>query len=69
LKIIKWNDERLYLAKAIGYALALYAYFRKDSVSDWIKYLTLNIRSDFKKSMDFINANKDRIFMEPYIKK
>lgn len=52
-----------------GYALALYAYFRKDSVSDWVKYLTLNIRSDFKKSMDFINANKDRIFMEPYIKK
>lgn len=52
-----------------GYALALYAYYREETVFDWIKYLTLNIRSDFKRSMDFINANKDRVFMEPYIKK
>lgn len=49
-----------------GYALALYAYFRQEELSDWIKYLTPNIKSDFKKSMDFINANKDKIFEEEY---
>jgi hypothetical protein len=47
-----------------GYALALYAYFRQEENSDWIKYLTVNIRSDFKKSMAFINANKDKVFIE-----
>jgi hypothetical protein len=49
-----------------GYALALYAYFRHEESSDWIKYLTPNIKSDFKKSMDFINANKDKVFIEEY---
>lgn len=47
-----------------GYALALYAYFRQEETSDWIKYLTANIKSDFKKSMAFINANKDKVFIE-----
>jgi hypothetical protein len=49
-----------------GYALALYAYFRQEENSDWIKYLTANIKSDFKKSMDFINTNKDKVFIEEY---
>lgn len=45
-----------------GYALALYAYFRKEENSEWIKYLTPNIRSDFKKSIEFINGNRAIIF-------
>lgn len=49
-----------------GYALALYAYFREEENPDWVKFLTPNLRSDFKKSMDFINANPDRIFIEEY---
>ncbi|WP_205508812.1 hypothetical protein [Longitalea arenae] len=49
-----------------GYALALYAYFRQDKDPAWINYLTPNIRSDFKKSTAFINANTDRIFREKY---
>jgi hypothetical protein len=49
-----------------GYALALYAYFRGEETSDWIKYLTPNIKSDFKKSIRFINANKDKVFIEEY---
>ncbi|MBL7737943.1 MAG: hypothetical protein JNK14_01905 [Chitinophagaceae bacterium] len=52
--------------KEWGYALALYAYFRQEENSGWIKYLTPNIQSDFKKSMDFINANKDKVFIEEY---
>ncbi|WP_207511991.1 hypothetical protein [Longitalea luteola] len=49
-----------------GYALALYAYVRQEKDPDWINYLTPNIRSDFKKSTAFINANNDRIFKEKY---
>lgn len=52
--------------KEWGYALALYSYFRQEENSDWIKHLTPNIKSDFKKSRDFINANKDRVFEEEY---
>lgn len=49
-----------------GYALALYSYFRQEENSEWIKYLTPNLKSDFKKSMDFIKANKDKVFIEEY---
>jgi len=49
-----------------GYALALYAFFRQEENSDWIKYLTTNIKSDFKKSMDFIKDNIDKVFIEEY---
>lgn len=50
----------------LGYTLALYAYFRQEKNPDWVKYLTPNIKSDFKKSMDFINANRDKVFIEEY---
>lgn len=49
-----------------GYALALYAYFRQEENPDWIKYLTPNIKSDFKKSMNFIYDNTDKVFIEEY---
>ena len=47
-----------------GYALALYAYFREEKVFDWINYLSPNIRSDFKKSMEYIHSNTDKVFIE-----
>jgi len=47
-----------------GYALALYAFFRQEENPGWIKFLTPNIKSDFKKSMDFIHANIDKVFIE-----
>ena len=49
-----------------GYALALYAFFRQEDNPDWIKFLTLNVKSDFRKSMDFILANQDKVFIEEY---
>ena len=52
--------------KEWGYALALYAYFRQEDNPDWIKFLTPNIKSDFKKSMDFIKVNTDKVFIEEY---
>jgi hypothetical protein len=47
-----------------GYALALYAFFKQEESPDWIKFLTPNIRSDYKRSMDFILANTDKVFIE-----
>ena len=47
-----------------GYALALYSFYREEQNTDWIKYLTPNIKSDFRKSMDFILANTDKVFIE-----
>ncbi len=52
--------------KEWGYALALYAYFRKEENPGWIKFLSTNVKSDFKKSIDFICANTDKVFMEEY---
>ena len=49
-----------------GYALALYAFFRQEENPGWLKYLTPNIKSDFKKSMLFINDNTDKVFIEEY---
>jgi hypothetical protein len=49
-----------------GYALALYAFFRQEEDPDWIKFLTPNLKSDFRKSMDFIYANTDKVFIEEY---
>lgn len=49
-----------------GYALALYAFFRQEENPDWIKFLTPNIKSDVKKSLDFIYANTDKVFIEEY---
>lgn len=49
-----------------GYALALYGYFKQENNPAWINHLTPNIRSDFKKSTAFINANRERIFKEKY---
>lgn len=46
-----------------GYALALYAYIRSEKKPDWIKYLTPNIQSDFKKSEAFINDNTDKVLV------
>lgn len=52
--------------KEWGYALALYAWYQKEENPDWIKFLRPNIKSGFKKSMNFIRANKDKIFFEKY---
>jgi hypothetical protein len=49
-----------------GYALALYAHFREEENPGWVKYLSPNIRSDFKKSQSYIFANMDKVFWEDY---
>ena len=49
-----------------GYALALYAFFRQEENLSWTNFLTSNIKSDFQKSMQFIKANTDKVFIEEY---
>jgi hypothetical protein len=44
-----------------GYALALFSHKRKELNPDWVKYLTPNIRGDFKKGRLFIENNLDKI--------
>lgn len=39
-----------------GYALALFAYLKDDFKPGWLKYLTPNIRSDFKKAMAYLQG-------------
>jgi hypothetical protein len=50
-----------------GYALALFSYYRNEDNPTWIKWLSPNLKSDFKKSIDYISVNKDKIFKEKYI--
>ncbi|HZH63468.1 MAG TPA: hypothetical protein VEY10_01165 [Flavisolibacter sp.] len=49
-----------------GYALALYAYYREEQSPDWVKHLSKNIQSDFKKSEAFIYANQEKVFVDEY---
>lgn len=47
-----------------GYALALFAYIRREEKNPaWIKFLSPNIQSDFKKSQQYINYNKDKVLV------
>lgn len=48
-----------------GYALALYAYLRKEENPDWLVYLNKQVQYDFKKSLKFILSNEDLIFQLP----
>jgi len=50
--------------KEWGYALALYSFFRQEENPNWIKFLMPNLQSDFKKSMNFIYANINKVFIE-----
>ena len=49
-----------------GYALALYSFYRNEEKPDWVEFLTPNLKADFRKSMDFILANTDKVFLEEY---
>ena len=59
-----WSRSGYFSQQEWGYALAIYAYMREDDNPDWIKHLTLNIQSDFKKSFRYISDNPDKIFQE-----
>jgi hypothetical protein len=49
-----------------GYSLALYAFIKDDPNPSWLKFLTKNVRSDFKNSMNFINKNKQIVLNYKY---
>ena len=44
-----------------GYALSLLAYIREEKKPNWIEYLTLNVKEEFKQGERFIENNKDLI--------
>jgi len=45
-----------------GYALAVYNWLRNDKNPEWIKSLPRNIQSDYKKSLNFMENNQDKLF-------
>lgn len=50
-----------------GYALALFAFIRKEKTPEWINFLTLNVKSDFEHSEKFISEN-EAIILKPAAK-
>lgn len=59
-----WEYKKLgYLSQMEwGFALAFWAYTREDDKPDWIKHLSPDICSDFKKSMQYILENEQTLF-------
>lgn len=51
-----------------GYALALFAYLKKENAPAWTEFLTLNVKSDFRQSERFIRENED-IILKPSVQK
>jgi hypothetical protein len=47
-----------------AYALALQAYLRGEYQPEWIKYLALDIKADFKNNIQFMLQNEDKLFVQ-----
>ncbi|HVZ97143.1 MAG TPA: tetratricopeptide repeat protein [Chitinophagaceae bacterium] len=47
-----------------GYALALFCYLREEENPEWVKFLSVNVQADFKKSITFIQNNPGNIFVQ-----
>jgi len=47
-----------------GYALSLLAHTREEQTPGWIKYLSVNVRADFKQGERFIEHNPDLLFQQ-----
>ena len=45
-----------------GYALALFAHIREEEDPEWSRFLSTNVKADFKKSTGFIQNNPEKIF-------
>ena len=46
-----------------GYSLALYAYIREEKNPGWKNFLTPNVKSDFIKSQQYINATAHKVLV------
>jgi len=57
-----WSKSGYLSQMEWGYALALFAYIREEEEPAWIEFLTRNVKSDFRQSLKFIHANKEKIF-------
>jgi len=56
-----YNAQGYFTQQEWGYALALYSYVHYQADPEWMKHLTPNILSDFKKGQSFILENQDKI--------
>ena len=58
-----YSNQGYFIQQEWGYALALYAYIRNETNPQWLKYVTKNVQSDFKKSMSYILENTDKVLV------
>lgn len=56
-----WSQTGYLTQMDWGYALALFAYIRKEKQPAWTEYLCINVKADFYQGLDFIDRNKDII--------
>ena len=58
-----WSAGKLgYLPEQVwGYALARFAFERKEANPEWSQYLSTNVRAYFKKSMSWLKRNGERL--------
>jgi hypothetical protein len=61
----KWgyNKQGYLIQQEWGYALALYAFIRREKDPFWMQYLSTNIKSDFLKSQNYISNNTDKVLV------
>jgi len=59
----RWGYKRqgYLIQQEWGYALALYAYIRRENDPQWVKFLTGNIRSDYRNAVLYIMQNMDKV--------
>ena len=62
-----WSTRRLgYLSEELfGYALARFAFERKEENPEWAKYLTTNVSTYFKRSLAWLRTNGSPVGTPP----
>ena len=57
-----WSTSGYLTQMEWGYALALFAYIRKEQKPEWADYLCINVKADFRRGLEFIAENENKIF-------
>ncbi len=62
----RWQANRLgdLSEEMFGYALGLYAWIRAEQKAPWTNYLSVNVKSFFKSSCQYIEKNQNEVSQE-----
>jgi len=56
-----WSTSGYLSQMEWGYAFALFAYIRKEQQPEWADYLCINVKADFRRGLEFIAENENKI--------